>query len=162
MTNKHAAAGSTGLSRRDLLKRGAVVGAAAAWTIPIVQVVSMTPAHADSPSAPNVPPNKPPHTPPNDRPTEPDRQTSTPTHSTATGQPNPHDSKRADAPAAVPAGALANTGGAVPVGPAVGIGAAALALGAGALTAAQLIKTRTPAPASHATRTPGPPAGPDH
>jgi hypothetical protein len=41
-----------GMSRRHLLKRGVQVGAVAAWTIPIVQVVSMTPAHADSTSKP--------------------------------------------------------------------------------------------------------------
>src|SRR5438128_1821615 len=40
-----------GLSRRALLRRGAAVGAAA-WVVPLVQVVSMTPAHADTPSAP--------------------------------------------------------------------------------------------------------------
>jgi hypothetical protein len=41
-----------GVSRRDVLRRGAIVGAAAVWTVPLVQVVSMTAAHADSPSAP--------------------------------------------------------------------------------------------------------------
>ncbi len=43
---------TSGINRRDLLKRGAVVGAAAAWTVPVLQIVSMTSAHADSPSSP--------------------------------------------------------------------------------------------------------------
>jgi hypothetical protein len=39
-------------------------------------------------------------------------------------------------------GALAQTGTTVPVGPAVGIGAAAIALGAGAMAAAQIRRNR--------------------
>jgi len=38
------------MTRRDALKKGAIVTAAAAWTVPLVQMVSMTPAHAESPS----------------------------------------------------------------------------------------------------------------
>jgi len=134
-----------GIGRRDLLKRGALVGAAAAWTVPIVQVVSMTPAHADSPSAPPVQPPPVQTTavpPPDNHPpivaTIPPRQ--------------PHDSKapHVAAAAARPAGtsssaagdALANTGTTTPVGPTVGIGAAAIAIGAGALTAAHVVKNR--------------------
>jgi hypothetical protein len=40
------------LSRRDALKRGAVIVGALAWTAPAVQAVSMTAAHAESTSAP--------------------------------------------------------------------------------------------------------------
>ncbi|HTZ43835.1 MAG TPA: hypothetical protein VMB79_08215 [Jatrophihabitans sp.] len=41
-----------GISRRAMLKRGAVAGATIAWTVPVVSAISMTPAHAESPSAP--------------------------------------------------------------------------------------------------------------
>jgi hypothetical protein len=132
-----------GVSRRDLLKRGAVVGAVAAWTIPLVQVVSMTPAHADSPSAPPAtpPPNNPPpliSTPP----------PSSPSHHV--GSKTPHAPATTATATATPAaaaphaggGALASTGTTTPVGPTVGIGTAAIALGAGALGAAHVLKNR--------------------
>lgn len=38
------------LSRREMLKRSGAIGLAAAWTVPLVQVVSMAPASAESPS----------------------------------------------------------------------------------------------------------------
>ena len=127
-----------GLSRRDLLKRGAVVGVAVAWTVPVVQVVGMTAAHADSPRAPNVPP---PNNPPPPVNTTPPTETAQPPAKT----PN----KSAPVPAHSPnqsvsqgSGALAQTGTDYPVGATVGIGTAAIALGAGALTAAQLMKKR--------------------
>ena len=49
-------AGSTtttprGLSRRDALKRGALVGGAVLWTVPAIQTITMTAAHAATPSA---------------------------------------------------------------------------------------------------------------
>lgn len=58
-----------GVSRRSVLKRGAVLGAAAVWTVPVVQAVGMTSAHAESPSGtiienPPVPPVQPPATTP--------------------------------------------------------------------------------------------------
>lgn len=34
-----------------MLKKGAMVGATVAWTVPLISVVSMTPAHAESPSS---------------------------------------------------------------------------------------------------------------
>jgi hypothetical protein len=43
-----------GATRRDFLKRSAIVGGAV-WAIPAVQMVSMSAAHADSPSAPSNP-----------------------------------------------------------------------------------------------------------
>ena len=52
MENDEDSVQSEGLSRHQVLRRGAVVGATAAWTIPLVPVVSMTPAYAASPSAP--------------------------------------------------------------------------------------------------------------
>jgi hypothetical protein len=42
------------VTRRDALKRGAVVGGALAWTVPAIQVISLTAARAESPSAPPV------------------------------------------------------------------------------------------------------------
>ena len=131
---------SAGLSRRDLLKRGAVVGAAAAWTVPLVQVVSMTPAHADSPSAPPV--NPPPVNPPPENPPVTAHHPAPP-HAAAA----PHAAGVGSVPAsgpAAPAGesALANTGATYPVAPTVGAGVAAIALGAGALTAAHALKKR--------------------
>jgi hypothetical protein len=43
-----------GLSRREVLKRGAIVGAATVWTVPLISAISMTPAHADTTSAPST------------------------------------------------------------------------------------------------------------
>lgn len=45
-----------GLSRRDLLRRGAALGGALAWATPVVQVIGMSPALANVPSPP-PPPN---------------------------------------------------------------------------------------------------------
>src|SRR5262249_7456524 len=150
-----------GISRRDLLRRGAVVGATAAWTVPLVQVVSMTPAHADSPSAPpvNPPPittpvNPPPATTPvSPPPTNPPHTTATSapaTHSAPHQPSSGHHSSAAAAPVAAAGGsgpdadtsALASTGVTFPVAPTVGVGAAAIALGAGALTAAHVLTKR--------------------
>ena len=39
-----------GLSRRDLLRRGAVVGGTLVWAVPAMEVLSLTSAHASSPS----------------------------------------------------------------------------------------------------------------
>lgn len=140
MTQFDSSAVPVGVSRRNLLKRGAVVGVAAAWTIPLVQVVSMTPAHADSPSAPPVtpPPNNPPPLTSSPPPSHPSHHVESKT---------PHAPATATATPAAPAphaggGALASTGTTTPVGPAVGIGTAAIALGAGALGAAHVLKNR--------------------
>ena len=40
----------TGLSRRQVLKRGAVAGVATAWAVPVVQAIAINPSHADTPS----------------------------------------------------------------------------------------------------------------
>jgi len=40
------------IDRRTMLKRGAIIGGAVAWAVPVIQVVSMTPAHAATASAP--------------------------------------------------------------------------------------------------------------
>jgi hypothetical protein len=100
-----------GLTRRQALKRGAVVGAAAVWTVPAIQAVSLTSAHADSPSAP-PPHNPPPHNPPaNPPPTG--HTPKPPTHPTHPAHPTP--TKSGTTPAgSVPAGSIPG-GGAVPV-----------------------------------------------
>lgn len=132
-----------GVSRRDLLKKGAVVGVTAAWTIPLVQVVSMTPAHADSPSAPPGPPtNNPPQPPGSTIPVQPTEATSTATtgNSSAaigTGSSKPQQSS---APQAATAAQLPFTGS-NPL-PAIGVGAAAVALGVGAIAASQLVRDK--------------------
>lgn len=45
-----------GMSRRDALKRGALVGGAVVWATPAVQALTMTAASAQSPSPINQPP----------------------------------------------------------------------------------------------------------
>ena len=54
MKDQPELAGTRSMTRRQALKRGAVVGGALAWTVPAVQAVSMTSAHADAASAPPV------------------------------------------------------------------------------------------------------------
>jgi hypothetical protein len=49
-----AGAAVPAISRRDALKRGALVGGSLVWTVPVVQAVSLTAAHAENPSAPPV------------------------------------------------------------------------------------------------------------
>lgn len=161
LDGRHAAASERpGLSRRQMLKRGAVVGATAAWTVPLIQVVSMTPAHADTPSSPVVPPAKPPVVPPvTPPPTAPSTHPSSsqhtsappddaPTTHTTTTPANQHSA--ASAPAAAPvakpaadvpaaSGQLASTGGALPVGPTLGVAGAAVAAGVAALAAAHVM-----------------------
>jgi hypothetical protein len=46
--------GVPAVSRREALKRGALAGGVLVWTVPVVQAVSLTAAHAESPSAPPV------------------------------------------------------------------------------------------------------------
>lgn len=130
-----------GVSRRDLLKRGAVVGVAAAWTIPLVQVVSMTPAHADSPSAPPGPPtNNPPPPPQTTIPVTPPESSSNDGSSqakTSTAHPTKSKSETvAGGSNTVSTSTLPFTGSNTM--PVIGIGAAAVALGVGAVAASQL------------------------
>lgn len=132
----------TGVSRRDLLKKGAVVGVTAAWTIPLVQVVSMTPAHADSPSAPPGPPtNNPPQPPGSTIPVQPTEATATtPNSSAAIGT----GSSKPNGPQGAVAAQLPFTGS-NPL-PALGVGAAAVALGVGAIAASQLVRDKDSQP----------------
>jgi len=125
MDGEHSS--GSGMSRRDLLKRGAVVGAAAAWTIPVIQVVSMTPAGAATPSAPTVIDNPPPPAP--------EVKGSTETKgSTVVADSAPVKATGSDG--------LAFTGPGAPVGSTVAIGATAIALGAGAVAAAAAVGRR--------------------
>jgi hypothetical protein len=144
----------TGVSRRDLLKRGAVVGAGVAWTVPVIQVVSMTPAHADVPSAPAHPNPPPPRgTPvqppqPTPIPTTSTPTTSTPVHPSSSGPKSPshrpatagpvpggsgNPPAAAGGPPEAPPTTLAFTGVDSPIAPTVGLGVGAVALGAGLL-----------------------------
>jgi hypothetical protein len=117
----------SGLSRRDLLRRGAKVGAVAVWTIPIIQVVSMTPAHAESASQPSSENNPPPLPPPGGG--------TSPTVKTQTG------GVLATGPVSVTnSPPLAFTGSST--GPAALVGAGALAVGAGLVAAAQIARKR--------------------
>ena len=147
MENNEDSVQPQGISRRQVLQRGAAVGAAAAWTIPLVQVVSMTPAHAASPSAPGGggnTPTPPPSTAPHTQPPSGHAPGSSPPASHAPAGSTPPGSAPVSAePTPSSSGApLASTGASVPVGPAVGIGAAAIALGAGAVAAAQIRRNR--------------------
>lgn len=101
------------VTRRKVLKSGAVVGASAVWAVPVVQAIAMTPAHAETPSGPRTiveppPPVQPPSTVPQVTP---------------------------NVPAA--SGDLAKTGTSVPVMPIVAAGATALAFGAGMVALAR-------------------------
>ena len=112
-------------TRRDLLRRGALISGAAVWTIPVIQVVSMTAAHADTPSAAAPPPT-----------TAIDAATaSAPVPVPAGGATNGSNGSKGQASAT---GALPGTGPTVPAVPAVVVGTAAVALGAGIVAAAHL------------------------
>jgi hypothetical protein len=52
VSEQESGALSSGISRRAALKRGVLAGGALVWTVPVIQAVSMTPAHAESASAP--------------------------------------------------------------------------------------------------------------
>ncbi|WP_069112589.1 LPXTG cell wall anchor domain-containing protein [Jiangella alba] len=76
----------TGLSRRQILRRGVAVGTAV-WTVPTVTAITLTPANAASPSGePPTEPPKPPTEPPKP-PTEPPSNETTPPPSTETTPP---------------------------------------------------------------------------
>jgi hypothetical protein len=73
LQHAEAAEHSGGLSRRQVLRAGAVVGAGMLWVAPVVSGLGLTAAHADStsgttspppPNSPPPPPNSPPPPPP--------------------------------------------------------------------------------------------------
>lgn len=51
---------SSGVSRRQMLKRGALTSAVLVWTVPVIEVVGLSPAHAETASAPPPPHGQPP------------------------------------------------------------------------------------------------------
>ena len=107
-----------------MLKKGALVTGAAVWTVPVVQMVSMTAAHADTPSAPS-------QTPPQENPPPTD---STPTKGSSavdaiSGTKGAAPVAKAGPAASNGSGALASTGASI-APPIIGA-AAALAIGTG-------------------------------
>jgi hypothetical protein len=107
--------GAGGPSRRDLLRKGAIVGAAAVWAVPVVQVISMTPAHAETASTPTY------------------HQQVPPPHDITPPQNNPQPTPLANP--APPDGSLSYTG--APVITTLAASAAALATGTGIVLAAK-------------------------
>jgi hypothetical protein len=132
---------NSGITRRDMLKRGAVAGTAVLWAVPVVQVIGMTASHAETASGGGgggggggtTPPPGNPTPPTNVLPTEFTQTTPTPTPTpTVQGvefqQPPP--------PAVNPPTAtLPFTGAAVPVTGAVALGAGLVATGVAAVAA---------------------------
>jgi hypothetical protein len=145
----------SGVTRRQALKRGAAVGAAAVWTVPAIQVVSLTAAHADSPSAPpphNPPPSKPPENPPVNPPaTTPHTPPSSATPTTPTGGGSvPPPAGGAGGGGTVPGkhttggGQLAETGLSVPLVPTVAVAAGMIATGIAAQAARKPLPAYNP------------------
>ncbi|MBI1758400.1 MAG: hypothetical protein HYR62_04135 [Actinobacteria bacterium] len=103
----------TGVTRRAALKRGAIVGGALVWTVPVVQAISLTSAHAEAASAPPSTGGNP-GTPP-------------------VGEQPP--GQRAGSTPAGASGTLAYTGPTVPIVPAVAAAAGLIAAGVAAQAA---------------------------
>ncbi|HEY9390281.1 MAG TPA: hypothetical protein VIR27_11020 [Mycobacteriales bacterium] len=121
-----------GLDRRTALKRGALVGGSLVWAVPVVQAVSLTAAHAESPSSPphGGPPAGPPGNPPEMPP--PNQPPNQPPVAPPAGGPPPV-SPPASPPASPQArGELAFTGPGLPVVPTVAVAASLIATGAAA------------------------------
>lgn len=132
-----------GVNRRDVLKRGAVIGAATVWTIPVISAVSMTPAHADTtssaPGGGSTQPAPPPVTVPTEAPSSNQSgavlgERSTNSSSGSGGSTN----------AGAPASGLAFTGAPAITGAAVGV--AALAAGAGLIAVSRRRDDSEPEP----------------
>jgi LPXTG-motif cell wall-anchored protein len=102
------------VSRRQALKRGAIAGAAIAWAVPTVQAISVSAAHADSPSVAVKGHQQ---------------------HRQPGGQP---DVQVLGTQAQ--SGSLPKTGSSVPVVPVAAVGTAAVAAGAAALAASRIRK----------------------
>ena len=166
MDDNHGAVPVSGISRRSMLKRGALVGATAVWAVPAIQAVSMTPAHADTPSAPGGGGgiggggDGPPVTtvPTTDPPTTKVPSTDTPTTKTQTSggglgvdgavttRKPTHRADGAGVAGVADTKPLAATGPAVPVGATALLGTAAVALGAGVVAAARPRREGAPEP----------------
>ena len=142
-----------GLNRRDVLKRGAIVGSAVLWAVPAVQVIGLGASHAEAASGGGgstpAPPTQPPthHTDVVPAPTP----TPSPTSSTSVQginfeQPPP----AGNPPAATPTATLPFTGAAVPVTGAVALGAGLVATGVAAVAATRRRQDASAAGASDA------------
>lgn len=136
MTHVEKAHGTTeGLSRRDMLKRGAVIGGLV-WTVPAIQAVTMSSASAAEPSTgvgphkghrPRPKPSTPPSTPQSNS-----RVTSRSVSTSSTSVSN------ASASGVSPsAGVLPHTGSDIPLGPTAAVGAGLVAAGVAATVAAR-------------------------
>lgn len=127
-------------TRRELVRRGLLVGGAVVWTTPLVQTLSISDAAAvgsPPPSAPGAPPAAPPGVgveggstgtaPSQPGPTE----TGTAVEGTKSGPNNGGTGSAAGSSTkgGQPASALPKTGAAVPVGEAAAVGAALVAAG---------------------------------
>jgi len=135
---------SSGITRRDVLKRGAVAGGAVLWAVPVVQVIGMTASHAEAASGGGGTPTSHPTptatgtggpapaptptgtTPANVLPTE-LSQVPTPTVQGISFEQPP--------PAVAPTATLPFTGAAVPVTGTVALGAGLVATGVAAVAA---------------------------
>lgn len=118
------------LDRRTALKRGVLVGGALVWAAPVVQAVSLTAAHAESPSSP---PQGPPHG--GNPPGQPTAHPAPPTnHAPAPpgALPPPQQPTPSASTSPAPTGELAFTGPGLPVVPTVAVAASMIATGAAA------------------------------
>lgn len=147
---------SQGLNRRQALTRGALAGGALVWATPLVQVVSLTAAHAESPSAPPAgggggqPPKQPPgQQPPGE---QPPANAAPPPGAPPVQSPGPTPSPSR------PQGELAFTGPGLPVVQTTAVGAALVATGVAAQAAGR--HRRTELAAEGADTYAGFPAGP--
>jgi hypothetical protein len=136
---------NNGMTRRAMLKRGAIAGTAVLWAVPAVQVIGLGASHAEAASGGN-PTSTPTHTrtaPPTTPsstvlPTETATGTGTPTHTPDVVTPSPSVkgiSFEQPPPPQVnpPVAVLPFTGAAVPVSGAVALGAGLVATGAAAV-----------------------------
>jgi len=156
---------NNGMTRRAMLKRGAIAGTAVLWAVPAVQVIGLGASHAEAASGGN--PTSTPtrtHTPP---PTTPSSSvsptgtnTGTPTHTPDVVTPSPSVkgiSFEQPPPPQVnpPVAVLPFTGAAVPVTGAVALGAGLVATGAAAVAVTRRRSVAAAAGASEAASTDG-------
>ncbi|MDQ1494893.1 MAG: hypothetical protein QOG69_1376 [Actinomycetota bacterium] len=159
-----AAESSGGLSRRQVLRAGAVVGAGMLWVAPVVSGLGLTAAHADStsgttsppPPPPNSPPPPPPNSPPSSPPSSPPGSPPPPpaavepvtlTTSPPQGVLGETFTNQPPAAGGTPSAVLPFTGAAAPIKSATLIGAGLVVSGAAAIAASR----NRPQPAAQAT-----------
>ena len=136
---------NSGITRRDVLKRGAIAGGAVLWAVPVVQVIGMSASHAEAasggggggttppPGGGTVTPTNTGSTPPTQvLPTE---LTQSPTVSPSVTPTVQGISFQQPPPAVAPTATLPFTGAAVPVTGTVAVGAGLVATGVAAVAA---------------------------